>query len=127
MAFNLKKIAMESETAFIHLADSSNEKLMDGDKKVGVNVYSPATTQHRNATRRLAKFAGKPESDEKDDAKIDYLCAITHSWENIDFEGLSGADLSRKIYSDATLQSIHQQIERECVIFGNFLPKSTSN
>ena len=127
MAFNLKKIAMEAETAFIHLTDPSGEKLMDGDKKVGVNVYSPASAQHRNAARRWAKFAGKPESDEKDAAKIDYLCAITHSWENIDFDGLSGADLSRKIYGDATLQSIHQQIESECIKFGNFLPKSTSN
>ena len=127
MAFNLKNIAMEAETAFIHLTDPSGEKLMDGDKKVGVNVYSPASTIARTAARRWAKFAGKSESDEKDDAKIDYLCAITQSWENIDFDGLSGADLSRKIYSDATLQSIHQQIESECIKFGNFLAKSTSN
>ena len=127
MAFNLKKIAMDAETAFLHLTDPSGEKLMDGDKKVGVNVYSPASPQHRNAARRWAKFAGKPESDEKDAAKIDYLCAITAGWENIDFDGLSGADLSRNIYGDATLQSIHQQIESECIKFGNFLPKSTSN
>lgn len=127
MAFDLKKISMVSETAFIHLTDPSGEKLMDGDKKVGVNVYSPATTVARNAQRKWAKHSGKPESDEKDAAKIDYLCAITHSWENIDFEGLSGADLSRKIYGDPTLQSIHQQVERECVMFGNFLPKNTSN
>lgn len=127
MAFDLKKISMVSETAFIHLTDPSGEKLMDGDKKVGVNVYSPATTVARNALRKWAKHAAKPESDEKDAAKIDYLCAITHSWENIDFDGLSGADLSRKIYGDPALQSIHQQVERECGMFGNFLPKNTSN
>lgn len=128
MAFNLKDAALEIDVAFIHLTKPDGTPLMTDDgKKVGVNVYSPSTTQARNAWRAWMKYAAKPESQEKDDAKIKYLCAITQSWENIEFDGLSGAELTKKIYSYDKLMPIHQQIYEECTKFKHFLTSSTSS
>ena len=130
MALDLKKIGISTGFAFKQLTDANGEKLVDEDgKPVGVNLFSPASTEYKSAQRKRERAEKGKENDDdaREKARIEYLVAVTHSWVGVEFEGLSGAELSRKIYSEASLMSLHQQIESSVTRFANFLPQATSN
>lgn len=129
MALNLAKIGISTGFSFVQLTDVLGEKLVDEDgKPAGVNLYSPASTEYKSAQRKRERDEkGKEkDADAMEKARVNFLVVVTHSWVGLDFEGLTGSELSWKIYGEPSLVSIHQQVESAVHRFNNFLPSATS-
>ncbi|MBB6578009.1 hypothetical protein HNP33_002077 [Comamonas odontotermitis] len=144
MTLNIKSKAV-SPTSFLHLKDAQ-ENLMytEPDKKgaeklpVGVNVYGPGSKEYQaaqtkvnnRAIQRLQKRGGKFEqtAEEKQKEQVHYLAEITHSFENLDYEGItSGRELALAVYGDTSIGFVADQVAEFVKDWSNFTQNSVKS
>lgn len=127
-----------NETSTIHLRDAGDELMYaeDGKTPVTITVYGPGSKQYARAqaaqSNRLIdrmKKKGKADQTADDAAKerAEFLASCTHSMENVEYEGLQGADLFRAVYSDLSIGFVADQVAKHLGEWGNFSKGSPKN
>jgi hypothetical protein len=133
---DIRKFAV-SPTARLHLRDAA-EQLMYADsnssKPMAVNLFGPgskeyakADAERSNRMLEMLKNKGKPNQSAADKAEVatDFLVACTESFENLEYDKLTGVDLARAVYSDVTIGFIADQAGSFIGDWGNFTKPST--
>ena len=135
---DIKSFAV-AQTGRLHLRDAGDALMyFDGDasKPIAVNVYSPGSKQYAKAqaaqqNRLIDKLKRKGASEQTAEQmaveKADFLCDCTESFENLDYDGLTGAKLFRAVYSDITIGFIADQVTKFIGDWSNFTKASTMN
>ncbi len=141
MSLNIKSKAV-AETSFLHLKDAQDNLMYtEGDKKsdkkpVGVNVYGPGSREYQAAQTKISNRAvsrlrksGKFEqtSDEKQKEQAQYLAEITHSFVELDYDGLTGRELALAVYGDRTIGFIADQVAEHVKDWSNFTQSSLTS
>lgn len=133
---DIRKFAVEP-TSRLHLRDANDELMYADDKKakpIAVNLYGPGSKQHAKAqaaqeNRMIDKLKrkGKTEqtAEQKAAEKADLLADCTASFENMEYEGLAGADLAKAVYADISIGFIADQVARHIGDWSNFTKAST--
>ena len=63
--------------------------------------------------------------EEKQKEQVQYLAEITHSFENLDYDGLtSGRELALAVYGDATIGFVADQVSEFVKDWSNFTQSS---
>ena len=103
---------------------------------IAVNLYGPGSKQYAKAQTKQAnnlmekyKRKGKIEqtSEQRVAENADFLADLVASWENLEYDNLTGRDLSIAVFSDQSIGFISDQINKYCNEWSNFTPSSTTN
>lgn len=122
-------------TGRLHLRDADDELMYTDDgKEIAVNVYGPGSKQFAKAqaaqsNRAIDKFKKKGKADQTAEQKAaesaEFLSDITESFENVEYDGLTGSALAIAVYSDITLGFIADQVAKYVNDWANFKKPST--
>lgn len=132
---DIRKFAV-SQTARLHLRDASDELMMAGELPMVVNLFGPGSKQYGKATaaqqnRVIDKLKRKGKTDqtaeEKSRENAEFLADCTESFENVDYNGLTGRELALAIYADSEIGFIADQVAKHLGDWGNFTKPSTTN
>lgn len=135
---DIRKFAVEP-TARLHLRDASDELMFaDGDpaRLIAVNLYGPGSKQYAGAqaaqqNRMLDKLKRKGKSEQTAEQKAaenaGFLADCTASFENLEYDALTGAELAKAVYADITIGFIADQVARYIGDWSNFTRGSTKN
>lgn len=138
MSLNIKSKAV-AETSFLHLKDAQDNLMYtDPDKKgekqpVGVYVFGPGSKEYQAAQTKLnnrafnrlkknGKFEQSPDDKMKEQAQ--HLSDITHSFVELDYDGLHGRDLALAVYGDRSIGFIADQVAEHVKDWSNFTQSS---
>lgn len=133
---DIKKLAV-AETGRLHLRAADDELIYaDGkqEKPIVVNVYGPGSKQYARAmaaqnNRMLDKLKKRGKADQTAEQKAqeaaEFLADCTESFENIDYDKLTGRELALAVYSDAGLGFIADQVSAFIGNWANFTKPST--
>ncbi len=123
-------------TGRLALRDASDEPMLTDDgKEIAVNVFGPGSKQYAKAqaaqqNRMLDKLKRKGKSDQTAEQKsaeaAEFLSDCTESWENLDYDGLTGTALSKAVYSDQTIGFIADQVAKFIGDWSSFKKVSTA-
>jgi len=128
---DIRKFAVEP-TARLHLRDAGDELMYvdaDESKPIAVNLFGPGSKQHARALNEkqnhhvdLIKKKGKTKESAEDARKsnAEFLSACTASWENMEYDGLTGDALSVAVYSDISIGFIADQVASYLADWANF-------
>ena len=114
---DVRKFALE-QTAVIHIRDGA-DNLMYADKEeakpMQIHVYGPGTkayaaAEKRNTDRMMENLRRKGKAADAAEMRVDFLSAITKSFENIDYDALKDEALHRAVYSDTSIRFIADQV-----------------
>lgn len=127
-----------SPTARLHLRDSADD-LMYADEgqqlPIAVNMYGPGSKQfakaqaaHQNRLVDKLKRKGKTgqTADQKAEEVAEFLADCTASFENLEYDSLTGDALSKAVYSDNSIGFIADQVNKFLGDWANFKPVSTA-
>lgn len=118
-------------TGRLHLRDASDELMLTDDgKEIAVNVYGPGSKQYAKAqaaqqNRMVDTLKRKGKSDKTAEQKSvensEFLADCTESFENLEYDGLTGVALATAVYSDISIGFISDQVAKFIGEWGNFL------
>jgi hypothetical protein len=140
---DIRKFAVE-ETAVLHLKDANDELMYadgtdgnpDKSKPMRIKLYGPgskkfAKVQAANNNKLFTRLKKKGKEDQSADDKAqesaDTLTALTHSFENIGYDELSGEALYKAVYLDASIGFIATQVNAHLNDWANFTKASATN
>jgi hypothetical protein len=135
---DIRKFAVE-QTGRLHLRDATDELMYTDDAKtqaIAVNLYGPASKQYAKAqaeqnNRIVAKLKRKGKFDQSADQsaaeRVEFLADCTASFENLDYDALTGPDLARAVYGDQTLGFIADQVAKHIGDWANFTSSSAKS
>lgn len=135
MAVNaLSKRVAEVADLPVKNADGS-PMLDDQGMPVTATVFGPGTkiwevanaAKRRKGVKRTREANGKTEAyfDNENEDIIEFLCAITKRFNNLEFEGAQGdASVVRAVYSDPLLGYIRDHMEADTRSWENFTKAS---
>ncbi len=118
---DIKKFAV-TPTGRLHLRDASDELMYaddDQSKPIAVNVYGPGSKQYAKAqaaqqNRMIDKLKRKGKTEQTAEQiaaeKADFLTDCTASFENMEYDALTGEALARAVYSDISIGFIADQV-----------------
>lgn len=121
----------------IELKDAEDQPMLTDDgKPLVVNVYGPGSKEHAKAqavqnNRFVARLKNRkgtdvtPEQKLEDDAQ--FLADITASFENVEFDKLTGRELALAIYRDKSLGFIADQVAAYVGNWANFTQDSKAS
>lgn len=126
---DVRKFAV-SATGRLHLRDA-NDQLMydDNGGEIAVNLYGPGSKQYAAAqaaqhNRMIDKLKRKGQSvqtaEQIAEEKAEFLADCTASFENLEYEVLTGDTLARAVYSDITIGFIADQVAKHIGDWSNF-------
>jgi len=133
---DIKKFAVQN-TGRLHLRDASDELMYTEDgKEIAVNVYSPGSKQYAKAQaaqsnrvmnnlKRKGKIDQSAEQKAADNAE--FLSEITHSFENITYDELTGEALYKAVYSDSSIGFISDQVAKFVGDWSSFKTPAAKN
>lgn len=134
MALNLKSLSASNTSSF-QLRNGDDELLFDGvdasgkPMPVNVTVYGPGSAEYQRAQAKAnnraierLKKRGKADqtAEEKNKELAVHLADITHSFDNLDYDGLTGRELAIAIYSDSSIGFIADQVNKHAGDWANF-------
>jgi hypothetical protein len=132
---DIRKFAVEA-TGQLHLRDANDELMYAGDKPMVVNLYGPGSKQYAKAqaaqqNRMIDKLKRKGKTEQSAESKAaeaaEFLSDCTASFENVDYDGLTGGELAKAIYSDVTIGFIADQVAKHLGDWSNFTKPSTTS
>ena len=140
---DIRKFAVE-ETAVLHLKDANDELMYadgadgepDTSKPMRIKLYGPGSKKYakvhaanNNKLFTRLKKKGKEDQSAEDKAQesADTLTALTHSFENINYDALAGEALHRAVYLDASIGFIATQVNAHLNDWANFTKASATN
>ena len=140
---DIRSKAVES-SSWLHLRDSSDELLyetkrgeVDGepadvpdlDRPVRVHLHSPGSKSFSRAqaakqNRMMEKLRKKGKISDSAEQQIEessqFLTECTIEWENMSYDQLQGAHMSKAVYSDSSIGFIPEQVSKHLGEWGNF-------
>lgn len=133
-----------AQTAVLHLRDANDELMYatgadgqpDIDKPMRAHLYGPgskrfaaAQTRKNNKLIDKMKAKGKTRATAEEEAaeNAEFLAAVTHSLENVDYDQLTGEALFAAVYADRSLGFIAEQVAKYLGDWANFSKGSASN
>lgn len=133
---DIKKYAV-SATSKLHLRDANDELMLTEDgNPVSVNLYGPGSKQFARAqaaqnNRMLDKLKRKGKSDQTAEQRAaeaaEFLSDCTESFENLEYDELTGHALAMSVYSDITIGFIADQVAKYINDWSNFTKPSAKN
>lgn len=140
---DIRKFAVE-ETATLHLKDANDELMYadgadgepDTSKPMRIKLYGPgskkyAKVQAANNNKLFTRLKKKGKEDQSAEDKAqesaDTLTALTHSFENINYDALAGEALHRAVYLDTSIGFIATQVNAYLNDWANFTKASATN
>lgn len=132
---DIKKFAV-SPTSRLELRDANDQIMVEDGKTVAVNLYGPGSKQHAKAqaaqsNRMIDKLKRKgltsQTAEQQAAEKAEFLTDCTESFENLEYEGLTGDALAKAVYSDITIGFIADQVAKHIGDWANFTKPSTTN
>lgn len=108
--------------------------MMAGELPMMVNVFGPGSKQYAKATAAqqnrvmdLLKRKGKTDQSAEDKARenAEFLADCTESFENVDYNGLTGRELALAVYGDREIGFIADQVAKHLGDWGNFTKPSS--
>jgi hypothetical protein len=121
-------------TGRLHLRDAAEELMFTDDgKPIAVNVFGPGSKQYARAqaaqqNRLVDMLRRKGKSNQSAEMllqeKAELLADCTASFENLEYEKLTGHELALAVYSDATIGFIADQVGKFIGEWNNFLEPS---
>jgi len=140
---DIRKFAVE-ETATLHLKDANDELMYaagadgepDTSKPMRIKLYGPgskknAKVQAANNNKLFTRLKKKGKEDQSAEDKAqesaDTLTALTHSFENINYDALAGEALHRAVYLDTSIGFIGTQVNAYLNDWANFTKASATN
>lgn len=126
-----------SETGRLHLRDAAEELMYTADgKEVAVNVYGPGSKQYakaqaaqQNRAVDMLKRKGKTDqtAEQRRQENAEFLADCTESFENVEYDGLTGRALAIAVYSDTSIGFIADQVAKHIGDWANFSKPSATN
>jgi hypothetical protein len=135
---DIKKFAVQP-TSRLHLRDASDELMFADDAKtqpIAVNLYGPGSKQYAKAqaaknNRILDKLKRKGKTDQSADEQAaevaEFLADCVASWENLEYDQLTGRALSIAVFSDVSIGFIADQTSKYVSEWSNFTNRSMPN
>jgi hypothetical protein len=128
---DIRRFALE-QSAAIHLRDGADNLMYADDKDTKpmvINVYGPGTkayaaAEKRNTDRMMENLRRKGKTADAAEMRVDFLVAITKSFENIEYDKLEGEALYRAVYSDTSIRFIADQVNAYVGETSNFTKNS---
>jgi hypothetical protein len=128
---DIKQYAVAA-TGKLHLRDANDELMYaDGDlnKPMCVNLYGPGSKQYARAqaaqsNRMIDKLRRKGKSNDTAESRAaessQFLADCTESFENVEYEQLTGNALAIAVYSDISIGFIADQVAKYLSDWSNF-------
>lgn len=126
-----------SDTGRLHLRDAAEELMYTADgKEVAVNVYGPGSKQYakaqaaqQNRAVDMLKRKGKTDqtAEQRRQENAEFLADCTESFENVEYDGLTGRALAIAVYSDTSIGFIADQVAKHIGDWANFSKPSATN
>lgn len=135
---DIKKLAVKP-TSKLHLRDGNDELIYaDGDKSrpVCVNLFGPGSKEYARAqaaqnNRLMDKLKRKGKSSDTAEQRAaeaaEFLADCTESFENMEYDGLTGRALALAVYADVSIGFIADQVAKHIGDWANFTNSSTPN
>lgn len=135
---DIRQFAVEP-TARLHLRDAADELMYaDGDpaKPIVAVVHGPGSKQYARAqaaqqNRIIDKLKRKGKTEQSADQlaaeKAEFLADCTAAFENLDYDGLAGAELYRAVYADTSIGFIADQVAKHMGDWSNFTKGSATS
>lgn len=128
-----------AEVSDIPIKNPDGSPMVDDEgNAVTATVFGPGTkiwqvadaTKRRQAVKRTREANGKYEAafDREDEDAVDFLCAITKRFNNLDYDGVHGdKETVRAVYTDPLLGFIRDHMEADTKSWENFMKASVDN
>jgi hypothetical protein len=126
---DIRKYAVEP-TSKLHLRDANDELMYTEEgKSVTVNLYGPGSKQYARAqaaqnNRLLDKLKRKGKSDQTAEQRAaessEFLADCTESFENLDYDNLTGRELFMAVYADVSIGFVADQVAKYISDWSNF-------
>lgn len=136
MSNDIRKFSV-SPTGRLHLRDASDELMYtDDSKEIAVNVYGPGSKQYAKAqaaqqNRMIDKLKRKGQTAQTAEQiareKAEFLTDVTASFENLEYDALTGDALATAVYSDISIGFVADQVAKYIGDWGNFSNGSATN
>ena len=133
---SIKKYAV-SPTARLVLVDARGDAMVnEAGQEAVVNLFGPGSKEFAKAraaqnSRMIEKLKakGKTEQTAEQTAKetAQFLSECTESFENVDYDGLTGPALVQAVYTDNSIGFIAENVNKFLGDWANFLPPSTKS
>lgn len=140
---DIKKFSVEP-TSRLHLRDANDELMYaedaegkpDQKKPIVVVLYGPGSKQHAKAltvqsNRLVERLKRKGKNDltpeQRTEEQAAFLTGCTVSFENLEYDDLTGDALAKAVYSDLSLGFIADQVAKHLGEWANFSKVSTRN
>lgn len=133
---SIKNFAV-SETARLPLRDSADSPMYaENGSEMAVTVYGPGSKQYaaaqtKQSNRLMNRLRSGKKVDQSPEDKLkeqaEFLADITHSFENVDLDGLTGRALAMAIYTDQSLGFVSDQVAKFTGDWANFSKPSATN
>lgn len=135
---DIRKFAVEP-TSRLHLRDATDELMYaDGDpaRPIVAIVHGPGSKQYAKAqaaqqNRIIDKLKRKGKTEQSADQiaaeKAEFLADCTAGFENLDYDGLVGAELYRAVYGDTSIGFIADQVAKWMGDWSNFTKGSATS
>jgi hypothetical protein len=135
---DIKKFAVES-TGRLHLRDAADELMFADDKQskpIAVNIYGPGSKQYAKAqaaqsNRMLDKLKRKGKTEQTAEQRAaesaEFLADCTASFENLEYDALTGTALAVAVYSDQSIGFIADQVAKFIGDWSNFTKASAKS
>ena len=135
---DIRKFAVEP-TSRLHLRDAADELMYADDdptKPIVAIVHGPGSKQYAKAqaaqqNRIIDKLKRKGKTEQSADQiaaeKAEFLADCTAGFENLDYDGLTGAELARAVYGDTSIGFIADQVAKWMGDWSNFTKGSVTN
>lgn len=127
-AFDISSLAV-NPTSVVELESPDGEQLLNAEgEKISITVYGPGSKQFQKAqsarNRTLLEYVRKGGKKMKDDEQremdAEFLAACTVSFNNFVYKDLSGAEMFRAAYMDASIGFISEQVNKAIGDWANF-------
>ena len=133
--FDISTLAV-NETTIIELESPTGDPLVnDKGENLSVTVYGPGSKQFQRAqsvrNRAILEYVKKGGKKMKDNEQreldVEFLASCTVSFNNFGYKDLTGYEMYKAVYLDATIGFISEQVNKHIGDWSNFMQKSQKN
>lgn len=133
---DIRKFAVEPTGRLALRGANDDLMLTDDGKEIAVNVYGPGSKQYAKAqaaqqNRMIDKLKRKGQSAQTAEQiaaeKSEFLADCTASFENMEYDALTGDALAKAVYADISIGFIADQVAKFLGDWSNFTKESPKN
>jgi hypothetical protein len=133
--FDISSLAV-SETTIVELETPDGDPLTnDKGEALSITIYGPGSKPFQRAqgirNRAVLEFVKKGGKKMKDNEQreldAEFLAACTVSFNGFGYKDLTGAEMFKAVYLDASIGFISEQVNKAIGDWANFMQKSQKN